>query len=54
MDVERLRQVTSKLEALGVEVDELRSLEAEVAVNECPPGFLGKIGRKAKDTLLTQ
>ena len=54
MDVERLRRVTSKLEALGVEVDELRSLEAEVAVNECPPGFLGKNGHKAKDTLRVQ
>ena len=54
MDVDRLRRVTSKLETLGVEVDELRSLEAEVAVNECPPGFLGKLGHKAKDTLRTQ
>ncbi len=54
MNVERLKQVTATLEALGMEVDDLRSLETEVAVNERPPGFLGKFGRKVKTTMRAQ
>ena len=54
MDLERLKRVNAKLEALGVEVGDLRSLEDEVALSERPPGFLGKVGRKVKGSMKTQ
>ena len=54
MDIERLQQVAVRLEAHGVDVAELRDLETEVAANERPPGFLGKLGGKAKAALRTQ
>ena len=54
MDIERLKRVTAKLEELGIEVEDLRSLEDEVAVNERPPGFLGKLGRRVKATVRAQ
>ena len=54
MDIERLHQVAEKLEAAGVEVTALRSLEMEVAANACPPGRLGKLKDKLKTVLKTQ
>lgn len=54
MDLERLKRLNAKLEALGVEVGDLRSLEDEVALSERPPGFLGKVGRKVKGGMKKQ
>ena len=54
MEVGRLKQVATKLEAHGVDVSKLRSLEVELAVNERPPGFLGKLRGKVKVVLRAQ
>ncbi len=54
MDIERLHQVAEKLDAAGVEVTALRSLETEVAVIACPPGRLGKLVSKISTILKTQ
>ena len=54
MEVDRLKQVTAKLEAHGLDVSKLRSLEVELAVNERPPGFLGRLGGQAKEILHAQ
>ena len=54
MDIERLRAVAMALEARGVEVDGLRSLETEAVAIERPPGLLGSLKAKVAGTVLSQ
>ena len=54
MDCERLSKVVASMESRGVDVSTLRSIEIELAVNDRPPGFLGKFRQKAKVVLRAQ
>lgn len=46
--------MAARLESHGIDVSKLRTIEIELAVNDRPPGFLGKFRQKAKVVLRAQ
>ena len=49
--VDRLKKLRSSLIEAGLCPDALESIEIEMAANDCPPGFLGKLKGRTKKLL---
>ncbi len=49
-----MRSLAARLEAAGIDATGLRALEDELAVNETPPGFFGRLARTVRSTATRQ
>lgn len=50
----KLEDIADRLEAAGLEVDELRTIQHEMEAIETPPGLIGRLSQKAKQAASRQ